>query len=95
MEVQFAYQNIRRRGSGDTLEMTNAARRAVDGAGRRRQRRSAAISNVVARKAINGGRARRRRGAPTTIYTFRGGKVSATLGIRLSYQHAHHRHRPQ
>ena len=92
MEVQFAVAKISKwaaRESGDTLEMIERPHGGLSMVlvdGQTSGRSAKAISNVVARKAIqllgegvrDGAAAR---AAHDYLYTFRGGKVSATLNI--------------
>ncbi len=92
MEVQFAVAKISKwavRESGDTLEMIERPHGGMSMVlvdGQTSGRSAKAISNVVARKAIqllgegvrDGAAAR---AAHDYLYTFRGGKVSATLNI--------------
>jgi serine phosphatase RsbU (regulator of sigma subunit) len=92
MEVQFAVAKISKwatRESGDTLEMIERPHGGISMVlvdGQTSGRSAKAISNVVARKAIqllgegvrDGAAAR---AAHDYLYTFRGGKVSATLNI--------------
>ncbi|MBP6017348.1 MAG: serine/threonine-protein phosphatase [Candidatus Promineofilum sp.] len=92
MEVQFAVSKISKwasRESGDTLEMIERPHGGLSMVlvdGQTSGRSAKAISNVVARKAIqllaegvrDGAAAR---AAHDYLYTFRGGKVSATLNI--------------
>jgi serine phosphatase RsbU (regulator of sigma subunit) len=92
MEVQFAVAKVSKwasRESGDTLEMIERPHGGISMVlvdGQTSGRSAKAISNVVARKAIqllgegvrDGAAAR---AAHDYLYTFRGGKVSATLNI--------------
>jgi serine phosphatase RsbU (regulator of sigma subunit) len=92
MEVQFAVSKISKwasRESGDTLEMIERPHGGISMVlvdGQTSGRSAKAISNVVARKAVqllgegvrDGAAAR---AAHDYLYTFRGGKVSATLNI--------------
>jgi serine phosphatase RsbU (regulator of sigma subunit) len=92
MEVHFAVAKIQKyatRESGDTLEMVERPHGGLSMVlvdGQRSGRSAKAISNVVARKAIqllaegvrDGAAAR---AAHDYLYTYRGGKVSATLNI--------------
>ena len=92
MEVQFAVSKISKwasRESGDTLEMIERPHGGLSMVlvdGQTSGRSAKAISNVVARKAVqllgegvrDGAAAR---AAHDYLYTFRGGKVSATLNI--------------
>lgn len=92
MEVQFAVSKVSKwasRESGDTLEMIERPHGGLSMVlvdGQTSGRSAKAISNVVARKAIqllgegvrDGAAAR---AAHDYLYTFRGGKVSATLNI--------------
>jgi serine phosphatase RsbU (regulator of sigma subunit) len=92
MEVQFAVAKIGKyatRESGDTLEMIERPHGGLSfvlADGQRSGRAAKAISNVVARKAmqllsegVRDGAAAR--AAHDYLYTYRGGKVSATLNI--------------
>jgi serine phosphatase RsbU (regulator of sigma subunit) len=92
MEVNFAVAKINKyasRESGDTLEMIERPHGGISLVlvdGQRSGRSAKAISNVVARKAVqllaegvrDGAAAR---AAHDYLYTYRGGKVSATLNI--------------
>jgi hypothetical protein len=92
MEVHFAVAKIQKyatRESGDTLEMVERPHGGLSMVlvdGQRSGRSAKVISNVVARKAIqllaegvrDGAAAR---AAHDYLYTYRGGKVSATLNI--------------
>jgi serine phosphatase RsbU (regulator of sigma subunit) len=92
MEVQFAAAKISKYASsesGDTLEMIERPHGGISLVlvdGQRSGRSAKAISNVVARKAVqllaegvrDGAAAR---AAHDYLYTYRGGKVSATLNI--------------
>ncbi len=92
MEVQFAVAKVSKYASsesGDTLEMIERPHGGLSVVlvdGQRSGRAAKAISNVVARKAIqllaegvrDGAAAR---AAHDYLYTYRGGKVSATLNI--------------
>lgn len=92
MEVQFAVAKLRKyamRESGDTLEMTERPHGGISlvlADGQRSGRSAKRISNVVVRKAIqllsegvrDGAAAR---AAGDYLYTYRNGKVSATLNI--------------
>jgi serine phosphatase RsbU (regulator of sigma subunit) len=92
MEVNFAVAKISKyasRESGDTLEMIERPHGGISLVlvdGQRSGRSAKAISNVVARKAVqllaegvrDGAAAR---AAHDYLYTYRGGKVSATLNI--------------
>ena len=92
MEVQFAVAKVSKwatRESGDTLEMIERPHGGISMVlvdGQTSGRSAKAISNVVARKAIqllaegvrDGAAAR---AAHDYLYTYRGGKVSATLNI--------------
>jgi len=92
MEVQFAVAKVSKyasRESGDTLEMIERPHGGISMVlvdGQRSGRSAKAISNVVARKAVHllaegvrdGAAAR---AAHDYLFTYRGGKVSATLNI--------------
>jgi hypothetical protein len=92
MEVQFAVAKVSKyatRESGDTLEMVERPHGGISMVlvdGQRSGRAAKAISNVVARKAVqllaegvrDGAAAR---AAHDYLYTYRAGKVSATLNI--------------
>jgi serine phosphatase RsbU (regulator of sigma subunit) len=92
MDVQFAVAKISKyatRESGDTLEMIERPHGGISfvlADGQRSGKSAKAISNVVARKAIqllsegvrDGAAAR---AAHDYLYTYRGGKVSATLNM--------------
>lgn len=92
MEVRFAVAKVSKyatRESGDTLEMIERPHGGLSMVlvdGQRSGRAAKAISNVVARKAVqllsegvrDGAAAR---AAHDYLYTYRGGKVSATLNI--------------
>lgn len=92
MEVQFAVAKVSKyatRESGDTLEMIERPHGGLSMVlvdGQRSGRAAKAISNVVARKAVqllaegvrDGAAAR---AAHDYLFTYRGGKVSATLNI--------------
>lgn len=92
MEVQFAVAKVSKyamRESGDTLEMIERPHGGISMVlvdGQRSGRAAKAISNVVARKAVqllaegvrDGAAAR---AAHDYLYTYRAGKVSATLNI--------------
>jgi len=92
MEVNFAVAKVSKyasRESGDTLEMIERPHGGISLVlvdGQRSGRSAKAISNVVARKAVqllaegvrDGAAAR---AAHDYLYTYRGGKVSATLNI--------------
>lgn len=92
MEIQFAVAKLRKyamRESGDTLEMTERPHGGISlvlADGQRSGRSAKRISNVVVRKAIqllsegvrDGAAAR---AAGDYLYTYRNGKVSATLNI--------------
>jgi len=92
MEIQFAVAKVSKYAtseSGDTLEMIERPHGGISMVlvdGQRSGRAAKAISNVVARKAVqllaegvrDGAAAR---AAHDYLYTYRGGKVSATLNI--------------
>ena len=92
MEVNFAVAKISKyasRESGDTLEMIERPHGGISLVlvdGQRSGRSAKAISNVVARKAVQLLAEGVRDGAAALaahdyLYTYRGGKVSATLNI--------------